>query len=94
MKKLASEQRPRDFQCKKKKKPCPMWTVGLGRCSKPRGSYLSKDIALREFLHRDSVVFAILCYISILCTRLGILQAITAHLGCFVVDRVDEDEDD
>lgn len=55
---------------------------------------LSKDTALREFLHRNRVVFAILCYVSILCTRLGILQAIMAHLGCFVVDGVDEDEDD
>jgi len=73
-----------------------MWTMGLGRCNKPRDSFhnLRKDIGLREFLHRDTIVFAILCYVSILLTKLDILQVITAHLGLFVVDGVDEDEDD
>lgn len=73
--------------------------VNCGHCdladaANPRIHNLSKDITLREFLHRNRAVFAILCYVSILRTRLGILKAITAHLGCFVVDRVDEDEDD
>lgn len=72
-----------------------MWTVGLGADATNPGIHnLSKDIGLREFLHRYRVVFAILCYVSILWTKLGILQVIMAHLGCFVVDRVDEDEDD
>lgn len=103
MKKPATEQKPRDFQCENYFPiSSPLTSVSQSEMTVGSGAQqieqsqihnLSKDIALREFLHWDSVVFAILCNVSILCAMFGVLQAIMAHLGCLVVDGVDEDED-
>lgn len=53
-----------------------------------------KHILHHDFLHGNRAVFAVLCHVAVLSFGLGALYGVAAHLGVFVVDGVDADEED
>lgn len=55
---------------------------------------VENEILHWDFLHGDRAVFAILRNVAVLSLGLGALHGVVAHLGVFVVDGVDADEED